>query len=367
VRMGIAVLPPDVNSSGDRFTFIDDKTIRFGLKGIKNLGTDTIAAVIAEREARGRFTSIADMASRIDSKGFNKKSLEAMIKSGALDALGERNQLLANIEQILVFHKSAMKDINSGQANMFSSTPLVASSGLTLRAVPPATKREKLLWERELLGLYVSEHPFKEYADFFGGLLPELKNLSENRGQPGLVRIGGTITHVRQIMTKKNEPMAFAKLEDMSGAVEVVIFPSVFRECSAVMVADAAVMVEGKFSEKDGELKVLCEKAVPLTPETVEQVRQQLAYAGGRPAGGGRKGLISEAATVRLSVPEKMTPTFANELKRVLAAYPGGRRVVLEVGNGPNGKKIETNYSIAFSSESIGAIEKVLGRGAVQA
>jgi len=365
-RMGIAVLPPDVNSSGASFTYIDDKTIRFGLEGVKNLGSDTIAAVIAEREARGPFQSIADMASRIDSKGFNKKSLEAMIKSGAMDQMGERNQLLANIDQVLTFHKSAMKDINSGQANMFSATPLVASAGLTLRAVPPATKREKLLWEKELLGLYVSEHPFREYAEYFGALLAPIKSLPDNRYYTGLVRVGGTVTQIRQIVTKSNEPMAFARLEDMSGNIEVVVFPSVFKQCSGIMVADAAVMVEGKYQEKDGEPKLICEKATPLAPGTVEAIREQLAYAtGGRGPAGAGKALISEAGRVRLAVPAAMTKTFADELKRVLAAYPGGRQVVLEAKDGKATKKIETGYSIEFSSEAISAIEKILGRGAV--
>ncbi len=370
VRMGIAVLPPDVNSSGASFTYIDDKTIRFGLEGVKNLGSDTIAAVIAERQARGPFPSVADMASRIDSKGFNKKSLEALIKSGALDALGERNQLLANLDQILAFHKSAMKDINSGQANMFSATPLVSSAGLTLRAVPAATKREKLLWERELLGLYVSEHPFKEYSDYFGGLLTPIKSLSEHKGYGGLLRVGGSITNIRQIMTKKNEPMAFARLEDMSGMIEVVIFPSVFKECGAVMVADAAVMVEGKYQEKDGEPKLLCERATQLNPGTVEGLRQQLAFHAGRNGQTAAKGgtqPISEAGKVRIAVPATMTKTFSEELKRVLAAHPGRRQVVLEVRGAGGTKHIETGFTIEFSSASISAIEQVLGRGAVQA
>jgi len=368
VRMGIAVLPPDVNSSGASFTYIDDKTIRFGLEGVKNLGTDTIAAVIAEREARGPFKSIADMASRIDSKGFNKKSLEAMIRSGALDLLGERNQLLANIDQILVFHKNALRDLSSGQANMFSATPLVSVAEISLRSVPPATKREKLLWEKELLGLYVSEHPFREYADYFVGLFTPIASLGEKRSGRGLVRIGGTVTNVRQIVTKSNEPMAFVRLEDTSGVIEVVVFPSVFRDCGAVLAEDAAAMVEGKYQEKDGEPKILCEKATSLTSGTAEEVRRllQAADPSGRAAGAGRKATVSEEPQIIIAVPGTMTTTFANELKRVLAAHPGNRRVILLVRNGGEIKKVMTTYSIDFSSESIEAIESVLGRGAVQ-
>jgi DNA polymerase III subunit alpha len=367
VRMGIAVLPPDVNTSGSNFTYIDDKTIRFGLEGVKNLGSDTIAAVISEREARGQFKSIADMASRIDSKGFNKKSLEAMIKSGAMDALGERNQLLANIDQILTFHKNAIKDLSSGQANMFSATPLVAAAEVSLRSVPPATKREKLLWEKELLGLYVSEHPFREYSDYFGGLLTPIASLAEKRPRIGLVRVGGAVTSVRQIVTKSNEPMAFVRLEDTSGIIEVVVFPSVFRECGAVLAEDTSVMVEGKYQEKDGEPKILCEKATALTSSTVEQVRHLLqAAAPPGQAAAGRKDAIAAEAQIQVVVPATMTKTFSDELKRVLSAHPGNRRVVLLIRNNGETKKVLTNYSISFSSDSIEAIESVLGRGAVQ-
>lgn len=372
-KMGIVVLPPDVNSSEADFTYIDDQQIRFGLNAIKNLGSDTVKDIVAEREKNGAFVSIADLASRVSAKAFNKKSLEAMAKSGALDALGERNYILSGLDQILSFHKNAVKDSDSGQSNMFLGSPMVgaAQPELVLRDVPPATKREKLAWERELLGLYVSEHPFKEYAEYFGELLTPTNRIGEKKGVPGLIRIGGIVMDMRQIFTKKkNEPMGFAKVEDMSGSVEVVVFPSAYKICGTVFAKDTVLMVEGKYDEKDGERKLLCEKAERITPENLESLKQKLSFFAERSAPSAARPVSSakmviEKEEVCIAVPAAMPLSLANEMKRIFGEHPGGRRVVLLVGNGAGRKKIETSFSIALTSDVISAVEKLVGRGAV--
>lgn len=368
-KMGIEVLPPDVNESGTDFTYIDDRRIRFGLLAIKNLGSDIAAAIIEERNGRGRFKDIADLASRVASKNFNKKSLEALTKTGALDFLGERNYLLAGIEQVLAYHKDAVKDVLSGQKNLFmlsGSAQAPARAELKLRAVPPATKREKLAWERELLGLYVSEHPFKEYSDFFGGAFTTVADLPKKKGAGALVPVGGIIMGIRVIYTKKkNEPMAFVKLEDMSGAVEVVVFPRTYKDNQAALVKDRALMVEGKVEEKDGEMKILAEKLTVLGSENIEQVRKTLSCSErdfAAPAGA----LAAERSHICIAVPPKMAPSLANELKRVFSENPGSRRVFLLVKDKANPHKIETSFNIAFSGDTIAEIEKIVGRGAVQ-
>lgn len=410
-KMGMTVLPPDVNSSGVDFTYIDDKTIRFGFNAIKNLGTDVAEAMIVSREKDGPFVDIADLAARVGAKSFNKKSLEALIKSGALDSIGERNKFLAGMEQILAYHKDAVRDADTGQSNIFATPSNGARGGkgdtgggtaaglenpkraeLVLRDVPPATKREKLAWERELLGLYVSAHPFKEFADFFGPAIVSVKDLPKHKGERGLVALGGVLMEVRQIFTKKkNEPMAFVKLEDTTGPIEVVVFPQPFKQNHAAIIKDNAVMVEGKIEERDGEIKVLAEKLTVLDHENVGQVREMLrqmrpaarmpapeaSSAEGQPTE--RSGELddvrpsasavvpfSEKQHICVAVPRTMPPSMANELKRVFAAHPGSRRVHLMVKDKAAPKKIETSFSVAFSSDTIAAIEGVLGRGAVQ-
>ncbi len=366
-KMGINVLPPDVQESGSDFTYIDDTNIRFGLLAIKNLGSDIAAAIIEERVARGKFKDIADLASRVGSKNFNKKSLEALIKTGALDSLGERNYLLAGVEQILAYHKDAVKDLLSGQNNLFasSSANAPARGELKLRAVPPATKREKLAWERELLGLYVSEHPFKEYADFFGESLTTVAELPQKKGL-GLAPVAGIIMDIRIIFTKKkNEPMAFVKLEDMTGTIEVVVFPRTYKENLSALIKDTAVLVEGKVEEKDGEMKVLAEKLTVLTSDSITSTRQMLSYAK-RDFVPPSATLLAEKSHICVAVPSKMAPSLANELKRVFSENPGSRKVFLLVKDKENPHKIETSFSIAFSGDTIAEIEKIVGRGAVQ-
>ena len=231
VRIGIAVLPPDINSSLAEFTYIDDRTIRFGLSAIKNLGSDSIAEIVSERQKNGPFDGVADLASRLPTKGFNKRSLESLIKAGALDSMGERHCLLANLDSILTYHKKARHDAESGQGSIFGAGALDAPrSALSLREVPPATKRERLAWEKELLGLYVSEHPFKDYAEFFGTLLTPVARAKEAAAmRQGMLRVGGYITNVKEITTKKGDAMAFCRLEDMSGSSEMVVFPDLQR------------------------------------------------------------------------------------------------------------------------------------------
>lgn len=369
-KIGIKVLPPDVNSSGARFTYIDDRTIRFGLLAIKNLGSDIIDAIIAEREARGIFKSITELAARIASKNFNKKSLEAMIMSGALDGLGERNQLLTGIEQILAFHKNAVKDHDSGQSSLFGASALSKSAEIVLRPVPPATKREKLAWERELLGLFVSEHPFKEYAEYFSGMIAPISSLDAASAKKGLILVGGIVMESKEITTKKNDLMAFVRLEDSDSAIEVVVFPSVYKTSVAAWAKDSAVLVYGKFEEKEGEKKILAEKVKPLTPETLEAARNELAFALRLHApnaahGSGRPTSLTEEAAICIAVPPTMPNSFAEELKRIFAAHPGGRKVYLVVRDPAASKKIATSFSIALGSDTVADIERLVGKGAV--
>jgi DNA polymerase III subunit alpha len=364
-RMGIEVLPPSVNESLVDFTYIDDKTIRFGLQAIKNVGADVAQAIVDERKERGQYKSIVDMASRVDTKSFNKRVLEALMKAGAMDCLGERNQLLASIDQITKFNRETMKDLASGQSNLFADAPALASeSQLNLREVPPATKREKLAWERELLGLYVSEHPFTEYAKYFGGSLEPVKELAGRRGQSGLVRVGGMISEIREILTKKKqEPMAFVKLDDGTGEVEVVVFPRTYAESRHKWIKDTPIMVEAKLDERDGETKLLCEKVTPLSPDNVAEVRDMLALGGGSIK---NATVEVKAETVTVQVPPTMAPSVAERLKETFEKYPGTRKVILQVNDGGSLKRIKTNYGVAVSSDLIVAVEQLVGRGAVK-
>ncbi|MEA3272367.1 MAG: DNA polymerase III subunit alpha, partial [Patescibacteria group bacterium] len=224
--IGLDVLSPDINESFPRFTVVPNTNkIRFGLLAIKNVGSDIVEVIITERKKNGKFKNLSDFVSRIQSKNFNKKSLESMIKSGAMDSVGERGQLLANVELILEHNREVQKNLNTCQTDIFSLSSTIEVPGLRLREIPPALKEVKLKWEKELLGLYITEHPFGDFAEALGESVVSCQNLSKIKQRN--IKIGGMISSMKQIQTKKNEPMIFAKLEDMSGQVEIIVFPRV--------------------------------------------------------------------------------------------------------------------------------------------
>ncbi len=261
--MGIEVLPPDVNESVESFTVVEAGKIRFGLGAVKNVGDNIVAEIIAARKTGGPFASIADFIERIPHKDLNKKSLESLVKSGAADGLGERNQLLGNIDMLLEYHRESQKNKNGGQESLFGGEA-AADTALRLRPVDPATKREKLQWEKELLGLYVTEHPMHAYMDALkkNRALPlkELESAPRNRR----IAIGGIVSEVKKITTKSGDPMLFVKMEDTNAKTEVLVFPRVLAQNPALWQMEKILIVHGRMSEKDGVAKMLCDEAVEL-------------------------------------------------------------------------------------------------------
>ncbi len=269
VRMKIPVLPPDVNESFAKFTLIQKTaesgdTIRFGLESVKNVGEHIVAAIVEERERKGKFASIDDFINRIHHKDLNKKSLESLIKCGSLDMLGERNRLLLNTEALLEYGRETKKAKTSGQTDLFSILPEVKVFSLRLKPVEEATKRERLQWEKELLGLYVTEHPVQEYEEKMKILrVMHIKDLGSAQREQR-VSIGGLVSEIKRIATKKGDPMLFVKMEDLTGRTEVLVFPKILTKNQAIWQTDKILMIKGRLSDKDGVPKVLCEEAVEI-------------------------------------------------------------------------------------------------------
>ena len=266
-RMGIPILPPDVNASFGGFTIIEapsHEEIRFGLYTIKNLGTDISNAIIEEREADGKYKSLADFLERIRHKNLNKKSFEALVKSGAMDELGERGAMLGNTEEALAYNRAQGQEA-SGQISLFGQMADTSSiPSLRLKASTPAAKRDMLIWEKELLGLFVSGHPLdahKEKLTIIGTTVEGIKTLKE--GQVGVV--GGIVEDIRVILTKKGDKMAFVKLTDMTGTLELVLFPEVFFAHKEYFESpDRCIKVKGKISERNGEKTLIAERVKEL-------------------------------------------------------------------------------------------------------
>lgn len=262
--MGIKVLPPDINESLANFTFVSPGKIRFGLGSVKNVGSNIVEAIITARKSGGAFKTIADFAERVQHKDFNKKSFESLVRCGALDALGERNQLLENLDMVLDYNRESQKAKSGGQSSLFSAVPEIQVTSLRLRDAEPTAKRERLQWEKELLGLYVTEHPIQEYLEKLASnkVLP-LKNLSlDLRNQ--MVSVGGMVGGIQKIITKSGEPMLFVKLEDLTSRTEVLVFPKVLARNPTLWQEDKVLMIRGRLSDKDGQPKILCEEAVEI-------------------------------------------------------------------------------------------------------
>ena len=283
-RMNIQILPPSANESRGTFTVIDSHpqgsssgnalqpqgeslrlpagTIRFGLYSIKNFGTGIADAIIAEREAGGAFMSLSDFLSRVADKNLNKKSLEALIMSGSLDDVGERKALVTHIEKLLEYRRE-LASAPVGITSMFgaSSGPIAE---LKIPAESPATMAEKLAWEKELLGFYVSGHPLDRCCDQLSKQKMNLKEMKESYPRGVETVIGGMLETTQFILTKKGERMMFGKLADYVGNVEIVVFQSTLKENEKIFTAGSCMMLKGKFSERNGEASFVAERVKAL-------------------------------------------------------------------------------------------------------
>lgn len=264
-RMHIPVLPPDINSSYKGFTVIKGATddIRFGLHTVKNVGENIVETIIAERNTGGAFTDIADFVTRVHSKDMNKKSLESLIRCGALDAFGERAALLTNMETLLNHGRDMQKTTSSGQVSLFGGDVEVALPPMKLATAAAASTAEKLMWEKELLGLFVSGHPLSEYqARINLERVTAIKDLKPSQGK--LIKIAGLVTSVKKIFTKTGKTMVFAQVEDLANKVEIVVFPTILEKTPNAWIENTILILEGKTDNRDGNLKFLCDTARPI-------------------------------------------------------------------------------------------------------
>lgn len=257
--MEIKVLPPDINESFKGFTYIDESTIRFGLYTIKNLGSDIGEAIIEERKNKGEYLSISDFLDRVKHKNLNKKSMEALIKSGSMDAFGDRGVLLANLESMLLYNKESSKQPQN-QISLFGGASEIKAPEFKLQPAELAGQTEKLAWEKELLGLYISGHPLERLKDKLASKPMNIKKIKEEVGNGYPITIGGMITTVKQVITKKNDRMAFLTIEDLTGSIEAVIFPKLFADNTELIASEKCVALSGKVTIRNGEKSVAIEK-----------------------------------------------------------------------------------------------------------
>ncbi|MBI2644049.1 MAG: DNA polymerase III subunit alpha [Candidatus Wildermuthbacteria bacterium] len=270
-KMGIKVLPPDINESFSYFSVVPQKQqIRFGLAAIKNVGEGIVDVVIQERKANGPFLSIQDFIARVRSKDLNKKSFESMIRAGVFDRFLERNQLLHNMEKLLEIAKENQKAGSNGQRDLFGGSNGGSHSySLSLEASKTATETELLQWEKELLGLYVSSHPLKRVQSILEKHAFSIARINRaNLSDPAVIRflkrnrlkIGGIVSSIKKIVTKTGKPMLFLNLEDLTDKLDVVVFPSLMERYPAtVFQENKIVFVTGRVDHRNGEKKFIAE------------------------------------------------------------------------------------------------------------
>lgn len=253
-KMNIQVLPPDINKSWSYFA-PENGGIRFGLLAIKNVGKNIVEAIIAERQKNGPYQKLSELLGRVDHKDLNKKSLESLIKSGVFDSVGlERNQAEVNIEEILKFASLIRKEKRSNQNGLFGDS---WRGKLNLKPVTAADIHTKLQWEKELLGLYISDHPLNPYKEKLAGVQP-IKEILTMKNEQEQCRIGGIITRVQTIITKNGRTMAFVKIEDFGNSIETIVFPDIFEQSRHIWQEGRVIITQGRISWRNNDLRFVC-------------------------------------------------------------------------------------------------------------
>lgn len=274
-KMDIEVLPPNINESLKNFTVVPGQhlphrqagKIRFGLLAIKNVGENIIDTVALEVKTNGKFTSISDFIHRVASKDLNKKSMEALIKAGAFDEFAERNQLLQNLEKLLEIARENQKNKSTGQIGLFASAPVVMkTTEIKMDAAVPAKMLEKLTWEKELLGLYVSSHPLNGFKKLFETRTTAIAKI-DKAWVNKKVLLGGLITQAKKIITKTGKPMLFIKFEDLTAKTEVVVFPNLMEKNPTALQENKIVFFAGRVDDRNGEIKIVADDVQEIVQE----------------------------------------------------------------------------------------------------
>lgn len=265
-EMGIEVLPPDINESMKNFSINDDgENIRFGLLAIKGIGENIAEQIIEERAQGGKFKDLTNFLTRVNDKDLNKKSLESLVKCGALENLGiSRGKALENLEEIVKFAQASRKQAQSDQGNLFGQK---STGSIKLKDANDVENNKKLRWEKKLLGLYLTDHPFSKYHKKFGDkIIPieEILGHDKDTDYPHEPVIGGIITNIKKIQTKKGNPMLFVTLEDNTENMEILVFADTLKKSRNVWSEGKPVIMTGRLSFRDEETKLICNQIKAL-------------------------------------------------------------------------------------------------------
>lgn len=357
-HMGLVVLSPDVNQSFVEFGVVPDTNqIRFGMAAVKGVGTGAVEEILRARE-EAPFTSIDDFARRVSTKKVNRKAWESLIKAGGFDSFGDRSDLLFNLDTITAYASKLQREAATNQADLFGGlAEVVQAPPIVLEPAPEKHgDKERLMWERELLGLYLSAHPLDKYDAYFEEQTVPLGSLQPEHDKKAVI-VGGVISTVRQIVTKSGSKMAFVGLEDKSGEGEVVVFPNLYEEISAKLIQDEVVKVSGKISSTDragnslGEAKIIADEITFVTSEELDDYKStglKMKELKAKKASTSPKKVVVEEKTEKYSyqpiddrapaqklyvhVKNPDDHDLLHKLKQSLNDFPGKSEIILVLG-----------------------------------
>ncbi|MEX0881270.1 MAG: DNA polymerase III subunit alpha [Candidatus Saccharimonadales bacterium] len=365
-HMGIEVLPPDINQSFHEFAVVPSKNeIRFGLDAIKNVGQGAVEEILQAREKLGgQFKSIEDFCKSVNVHIVNRKALESLIKSGAFDSLGDRSRLLNNVENILSLAQRLQKETISGQVDLFGGGGDDSATSLKMRwdeEVVPYSQSIQLSWERELLGLYLSRHPLEDYEKLLSEQAKQIGSLSAEMDGREVV-VGGSVTAAREITTKNGSKMAFAKVVDLSGEIELIIFPKLYETQPELWIRDNVVLAKGRLTTRDrndsetDDWKVIVDQARLLTPEDIGKTQQAFNHKTGE---FGNSGSLKQRLFIRLE--NSSDQPLLMSLKDKLDSFRGDTEVVIVTGNLETKQVIKLPQTISVNEESLRALAAIFG------
>lgn len=371
-HVGIEVLPPDVNESFLEFAVVPNKNqIRFGLNAIKNVGTAAAEEIIRARESVNGFENLEDFLEHVNSRVVNKKSIESLIKSGGFDKFGDRQVLLDNIEQILAFSSKLQKETDTGQIDIFGAAgqdiPKMKPKLNFEKSNTETSPQQKLVWERELLGLYLSEHPLDMYKSILEEQSIPIKSLT-NEMNGKTVTIGGIINSSKEVTTKNGQKMAFAELSDEEREIEIVVFPKTYAQSIGNWERDNVVIVKGKVNVDDkfggeNELKIMANEMRIITEQQAKAYKptgkKKASPTSIRKKPSETKELNHDRLYIR--VKDSSNTELLKDLKKILDQKPGNSEVVLVVGGIDDKKAIKLPEKFDISQQVTNRLMDLVG------
>ncbi|MBT4153868.1 MAG: DNA polymerase III subunit alpha [Candidatus Magasanikbacteria bacterium] len=371
-QMKIEVLPPDVNESFKNFAMVskaDEKPgrIRFGLTAIKNVGEHICEVIYKERKANGQYASLEDLLERVQDKDMNKRSLDSLIKVGALDCFGhDRGLLISNLEHLQFYNKQVKEHATSHQDSLFAGTAIEFDEKVVLKPANDATLDEMLTWEKQLLGLYISSHPVIKYEKYFKESQTALIDVEHAERDDWVITLG-VIEYTKKKITKKGDVMMFVTIQDTTANMELLVFPKTYAKTQSIWVEGTVVCVVGKTPREHGDNKIFVENAHVLDEANAEVIGRQVSMGSSHAAP--KKNFHQSAEAVPEEKEQSLTiflskadaQLHAGRIKSICGAYPGDMQVIIDI----EGAKIEANFTCDGGSDLIDELEDIVGLSSI--